>query len=327
MNKKVIKCRICGNEDAKQVFVAKEKHFGLNDEFIYFDCLNCETLQIEEIPADMSKYYPGGYYSKINMPGNSIKSLIKKSWYQSYSPPNKTLGYLLKLFLGALPFTEWLNRIQVGLNDPILDVGSGAGNILYHLNLAGFDNLTGIDPFIDESLTYSSELRIIKSNLEELIEQHMKFKLILFNYSFEHIANPIEIFQRSRYLQNRNDNLIIRIPVHNSYAWKKYGTDWANLDAPRHFHIFSEKSISILAENSGYNITKVVYDSTDFQFWLSILYQNNIPYTATKFGSKNPMKDFRHIVSRKESRVFKKLAHELNQQKEGDQVTFYLKSI
>ncbi len=63
---KKIECRICSNKDEKQIFVAKEKHFGLNDEFIYFECPNCETLQIEEIPADMSKYYPDGYIQNLS---------------------------------------------------------------------------------------------------------------------------------------------------------------------------------------------------------------------------------------------------------------------
>ncbi len=228
---------------------------------------------------------------------------------------------------GKLPFTSWFGEITINLDDPILDIGSGTGNILYHLNLAGFNKLTGIDTFINKDITYSDELKIIKGSLEDLIEENLKFKLILYSYSFEHLPNPLETIRRSRKLQDKGDDMIIRIPVSNSFAWKKHGTNWANLDAPRHFHIFSEKAMSLMAGKSGYKIDNIVYDSTSFQFWLSILYQNNIPYTATKFGSKNPMKDFRHLVSRKESRVFKKLAHELNQRKEGDQATFYLKAI
>ena len=326
MGTKIIKCRICGNEDEKQIFHAKDNHFGLDEEFIYFECPNCETLQIGEIPQDMSKYYPEGYYSKFVLSSNPIKTFLKRMWYRSYSSQFNLSNYLMKMIKGKLPFTSWLGEITINLNDPILDIGSGTGNLLYHLNLAGFNDLTGIDPFINESLTYSKELRIIKGNLEDLIEQNLKYKLLLFNYSFEHIANPLETLRNSRKLQNRNDDLIIRIPVSNSYAWKKYGTNWANLDAPRHFHIFSEKSMSLLAEKSGYKIDKIVYDSDDFPFWLSTLYQNNIPFTATEFGSKNPMKDFRHLVSRKESRAFKKLARELNQRKEGDQATFYLRA-
>jgi 2-polyprenyl-3-methyl-5-hydroxy-6-metoxy-1,4-benzoquinol methylase len=324
MSKKKFKCRICGNDDEKNVYVANEKHFGIGDKFNYIDCRACETLQIENIPEDMSKYYPEGYYSKFVIESNPFKSFIKKMWYHSYSSPFNPFAFKLRMILGKVPFSKWLDEIDVSLNDPILDVGSGSGNLLYHFNLAGFTNLTGIDPYIENDITYSNQLKILKADLNDLQKMNKKFKLITFNYSFEHLAKPLKTLQQSRQLQEIGDKLILRIPVHNSFAWKQYGTDWANLDAPRHFHIFSEKSISLLSKKSGYKVIKVIYDSTSFQFYLSILYQNNIPYTATEFGSKSPLKDFRHLVSRKDERNFKKLAKELNKQKKGDQATFYL---
>lgn len=320
-------CRICGNRGEKKSFIAKDNHFGLEDEFVYLECPECGTMQIETIPEDMSRYYPDGYYSKFSINSNPLKDFIKKQWYKSYTSKMNPFPLFLKLLLGDLPFNSWLNKINVKLDNAILDVGSGTGNLLYHLNLAGFKNLTGLDPYIDENIIYSEELRIIKGGIEDLAVKNLKFNLILFNYSFEHIANPLEILQNARQLQNAGDNIIIRIPVAASYAWKKYGSYWANLDAPRHFHIFTERAMRLLAAKSGYEIKEIVYDSTDFQFYLSELYKNNIPYTATKFGSKNPMKYFRHIVSKKDSKNFKKQAEELNLRKEGDQATFYLKAI
>jgi len=315
---------MCGNDSEKKTFITKDNHFGLSDEFIYFECPECETLQIDSIPEDMSKYYPEGYYSKFSLKDNPMKDFIKKQWYKSYYIKCHPLPKLLKLIFGDLPFNSWLKEIKVTLNDAILDVGSGSGNLLYHLNLAGFSNLTGIDPYIDRNIIYSNELKIVKGNLDDLVDMNLKYEVILFNYSFEHISNPLDTLKKARQLQNSGNNLILRIPVSNSYAWKKYGTYWANLDAPRHFHIFSEKAISVLARQSGYKIEKFVYDSTDIQFYLSELYKNGIPYTATKFGSKNPMKDFRHIVSKKDMRKFKTLSKELNKLKEGDLATFYL---
>lgn len=305
---------------------AKDNHFGLDDEFVYFECPDCGTLQIETIPEDMSRFYPDSYYSKFSISSNPFIDFIKNQWYKSYTSKIKPFPMLLKLLFGDLPFTSWLNKIDVKLGDAILDVGSGTGNLLYHLNLAGFYNLTGIDPYIDENIIYSEKLRIIKGNIEDLAAKNLKFNLILFNYSFEHIANPEDTLKNVRKLQDSGNNVIIRIPVAGSYAWKKYGAYWANLDAPRHFHIFSERAIELLAQKAGYQVENCIYDSTDFQFYLSELYKNNIPYTATKFGSKNPMKDFRHIVSRKDSRRFKKLAEDFNKSKVGDQATIYLKA-
>jgi hypothetical protein len=36
---------------------------GLGEAFDYLECPVCGSLQIAEIPADLSRYYPADYYS------------------------------------------------------------------------------------------------------------------------------------------------------------------------------------------------------------------------------------------------------------------------
>ena len=126
-------------------------------------------------------------------------------------------------------------------------------------------------------------------------------------------------------LLNDDGTLLIRIPVTGSYVWEKYGTDWVQLDAPRHLFIHSKQSMAILAEQTDFKIEKIIYDSTDFQFWGSILYSNNIPLTATKLFSSDPMRDFRHLISKEEMKYFAEHAEKLNKESRGDQASFYLK--
>ena len=56
-------CRICTNSDSNKTYLVKEMMFGLGDEFTYFECPACGCLQIAEMPQDMTRYYPDGYYS------------------------------------------------------------------------------------------------------------------------------------------------------------------------------------------------------------------------------------------------------------------------
>lgn len=37
--------------------------FGSRDKFDYLECARCDCLQIEEVPADLSQYYPANYYA------------------------------------------------------------------------------------------------------------------------------------------------------------------------------------------------------------------------------------------------------------------------
>ena len=61
-----MKCKICHNDERNKVIVAKEKMFGIGEEFKYLECSNCGCLQIIEIPENMDKYYPRNYYSYKN---------------------------------------------------------------------------------------------------------------------------------------------------------------------------------------------------------------------------------------------------------------------
>lgn len=56
-------CRICGNAHQNQRFAAREMMFGSRDKFDYLECARCDCLQIEEVPADLSQYYPANYYA------------------------------------------------------------------------------------------------------------------------------------------------------------------------------------------------------------------------------------------------------------------------
>src|SRR6478609_9592522 len=56
-------CRICGNIEGNIIFQTKEMMFGFRDPFNYVECKECGTVQIEEIPGNIEKYYPDNYYS------------------------------------------------------------------------------------------------------------------------------------------------------------------------------------------------------------------------------------------------------------------------
>lgn len=327
MNQKTTECRICGHKSQQDVIRAKEKHFGTFDEFEYFNCSNCDTLQIIEIPQNLSEYYPDNYYSKLMSKNSFLKDFLKKSWFRHSVGNSNIIGSIIESRRGKPYFYEWLKYIKLNHDSSILDVGSGIGHLLADLELAGFKDLTGVDPYLEKTIIYNDKRRVIKSSLIELLNDNITYDFIMFNYSFEHLTEPGIELKNARKLQNLNGKLMIRIPVNNSYVWENYHTDWVQLDAPRHLQILSDKSMELLAHNAGYKIEKIIYDSTDFQFWGSELFKHNIPLTATRLGSKNPMEDFRDIISEEKSREFIALTEKLNNENRGDQATFFMKAI
>ena len=89
-------------------------------------------------------------------------------------------------------------------------------------------------------------------------------------------------------LLSDNGVCLLRIPVKSDYIWQRYGVDWVQLDAPRHFFLHTMRSLRLLAEKSGLRIEDSVFDSTEFQFWGSEQYNKDIPLRAQNSYYVNP---------------------------------------
>ena len=295
--------------------------FGFRDEFEYYECSSCKCLQIKSIPKEISKYYPAEYYSfnsdkrkKDNFIIKFIKLLIGK-----ISIETKTLGKnnLLLKKLG-LSFLEVVKEANINFNSKILDVGSGDGEKLNKLASAGFKNLTGIDPFIEQNIFYDNNVKIYKKEIAEVKE---KFDMVMLNHAFEHMDHPEQKLKEINELLKPSSTLIIRIPVADSFAWNNYGTNWVNLDAPRHFYLHTYESIKILADKTNLEIQNVTYDSDECQFWVSEQYAKDIPM----HDENSYYKENKSLFTKEQIKNYKTQAKELNQNGEGDKACFYLK--
>ncbi|MHA1284390.1 MAG: class I SAM-dependent methyltransferase [Promethearchaeota archaeon] len=299
--------------------------FGFNDAFIYFQCSKCGCLQIEKEPLNINKYYPNTYYSYHFNPSNITKSrirwLIKKGLYYSFwlnfGPFSKILSPIYNLVPDE--YFKILSKLRLTLNTRILDVGCGAGSLLYKLREIGYKNLLGIDPYIDEDIEYDNGLCIKKIDISKVQE---KWDLIMFHHSLEHIYDQHLTFKCIYKLLSNNGICIIRIPIVSSFAWNYYKSNWVQLDPPRHFYLHSIDSIKFIAQKYRLNIFKIIYDSRDFQFWGSEQYIQNIPLRSEKSYSVNKKNS---IFTDLKIKKFKKLALILNKQGMGDQAIFYLR--
>lgn len=205
----------------------------------------------------------------------------------------------------------WLRKNLVSLNSKILDVGSGNGILLEEMKEYGFSNLTGIDPF-GENKKIDPYLKLFKTDIHSLEDDN--FDMIMYHHSFEHVQDPVAELKSIFNKLNNNGNLILRIPVCDSYAFRKYQQNWVQLDAPRHYYLHTEKSMQILAENTGFRIESIEYDSNSFQFTGSECYVRGLQADAQN-----------EIFSKEEISQFEEQSIKLNEKSDGDSACFYLK--
>jgi len=310
-----MKCRICGSDEQTEVYYVREMMLGLRKMFPYFKCHDCGCLQLNDIPADMSEFYPADYYCYSLEGKSSLRRSLRKI-RDKYVVSG--VGFIGKILYMILPDETLRMYSGVSRESRILDVGCGSGNQIRRLKDTGFKNLSGIDPYIPESILYSDGSTVEKKKLIEVVG---KWDLITYHHSFEHLAYPLEELKKVSDLLSDNGSCLIRIPVVDSFAWNKYGTDWVQIDAPRHVFIYSVNSFEMLAQNAGFKIVKTEYDSTAFQFWGSEQYKMDIPLYDKRSYSVNPGKSF---FTNAQIDGYKAKAKSLNNVRMGDQAAFWL---
>lgn len=314
-------CKICNNSINNTSFKVREMMIGLREEFNYFQCSECECLQILDVPDNMDKFYPSNYYSfnqKL-----LIKNTRLKKWLAyhraNYALFNKGIIGMFLNYLHPNPIFRLISTTNINVNSRVLDIGCGSGNILYAMKHSGMNNIKGIDPYIKEDIKYDNGLIIEKISIND---EKQKWDLIMLHHVLEHMDNQKEVIKSIHDKLFDDGTCIIRIPTVSSHAWNKYKTNWVSLDAPRHFYLHSIKSFKILIESQGFYIDRIVFDSTSFQFWASEQYIQDIPLMDARSYSEQPKNS---IFDLKAMESFNKMAHDLNKENNGDQFVAFLK--
>lgn len=206
---------------------------------------------------------------------------------------------------------RWFKKTKVSFDSAILDVGCGNGKLIHRMRRDGFNNLLGADPYIAEDIRIAIGCFVVKKDISEL---EGAFDLVMLHHSFEHMAQPLRVLEKLHELVKPTGHALIRIPVAGCFAWRHYGVNWYQLDAPRHLHLHTDKSMRMLADKAGFEVADVEFDSTESQFLNSELYVRNL---SLKDRKDNPF-------SQREVKKYRARAIELNRLGQGDQACFYL---
>lgn len=318
-NKNRFTCKICKRHMCAEIIKAKEMMMGLKDVFYYARCASCGSLSMLNVPKDLSKYYPKEYSRPYNLV-SSLKLYSSMVLYRIFA--TKAEGLVNRIIPSGNGIISNLNSIRMLLkisgrhsykNLSLLDIGARTGDFLKKLQLMDFKELEGIDPFIEKPIKFG-KVRIAKTDIFHI---NRKFDFIVMNHSIEHVKDPLRVLHKLRKLVKNGSVVLIRTPVADSYAFRKYRENWNGLDPSRHLVIFTRKSMRIAARKEHFDVVKEISDTVGNNFVVSEMYKRGIPLWQTK----------QHVFNSKHISQFDRLAVRLNSENRGDTVAFYLKAI
>lgn len=242
-------CLICGSSQTHEAHKAKDRMFGGDKNFNYYDCDRCFVCFLYPQPSfeELKKYYPSSkYYSYADNGKKDFFGIIRSYLIRTYYKKN----FFSKLFSAVVTNVPAIPSLPIGR---ILDVGCGSGETLALLKEVGWD-VYGVD--IDSRAIQIAKRRGITAKVGgyKEIEYFPKnyFDAIRLYHVIEHIDNPSRVLQLIYSRLKPGGQLIIGTPNYNSIVRKIFGSYWYNLDAPRHLFLFSSENLIKLGEKSGF---------------------------------------------------------------------------
>ena len=237
-------CLLCGSH-ARHLFSSKD-HFEL------WWCDACEfgRLQGDFTPEQVAGFYSEDYYTH-------------KSGGKSFGPLSFRDKLLLR-FAWSCDQGKDFDPSELTLGKTVCDIGCGNGDVLRKFKAAGYSTV-GIDP--DRSARKAAaDAGTIYAGTAEDMPTIGPFDVVLMSHVLEHCIDPAKAVSNAASLLASDSTLVIEVPNNAALGFRWLGPRWPWTDIPRHLSFFTDRSLSLLLERSGLEITKTFYTGYARQF-------------------------------------------------------------
>lgn len=234
-------CCVCGANDAAKIGAGFDYEYATSaNEFSAVKCNVCELVYLNPRPdvSEFATIYPENYHAF------------------DFAEEDYGVVYKIRSRLEAKRLLSWCEDLPK--NARILDVGCGDGFHLKLLKEYGEKSwqLEGVD--LDEravSMAEKSDLKVHLGTIEELNLPENSYDLAFMIQTIEHVENPESVLSAVRKVLKTGGKLVIVTDNTDSIDFGLFKKNyWGGYHFPRHWNLFNRKSLTKLAEKSGFEI-------------------------------------------------------------------------
>lgn len=236
-------CVYCGSKEFRTLHPGRDRLHGLEGKFSVDSCAACGLISVHPrlTLAEVDKYYPTNYVSYPT----AIED--EKSWLKRM---DRTYGREKRCHAVMK---------RCGNTGRILDIGCATGIFLHGMKQHGWE-CYGIEPsaFAAQYAHERFQLNVFQGYLEESSFPEASFDVVSMWDVLEHVADPASTLAQIARLLKPDGWLVLTMP--NADAWERhiFGENWVGWDVPRHFNIFTPKTITNQLNPSNFAVREIV---------------------------------------------------------------------
>ena len=237
-SEEAVPCPICHSERTRFLFEGWDLTFGHPDSEFVYQCRDCDhvfvagTLTPEQLTDMYTNYYPRSTFNVEN--------------YQPYKEK--------KGFFYWLDGEEGHAYRHVPKNVRVLDICCGYCETLGYHKARGCE-VYGVEA--DENARKIADrygFNVHIGLFDPSQYEPESFDYVTMDQVLEHLVEPQKTFQEIHSVLKPGGKFIASVPNLTAFGRYFFGRYWSGWHLPYHRHFFTRKSISILAERSGFAI-------------------------------------------------------------------------
>ena len=249
-------CPLCGRDGTLLQDGLQDRIFDAPGSWAHRFCAACEHAWLDPRPiaSDITRLYATYFTHDTTHIDDHRLGRIAQWSLGSYGYRNSSAApeWVLRVTpglrdLGAGEF-YWLTAVP---NGRLLDVGCGSGLFLARMRELGWQ-VSGIEPD-PQAARIGRELRgldIRDHAIDDL--QPGSFDAVTLHHVIEHVPDPLATLAGVRRLIRPRGQLVVVTPNTRSIGRRIFQRNWIHWDPPRHLHLFSSRSLALVAQRAGF---------------------------------------------------------------------------
>jgi SAM-dependent methyltransferase len=266
-------CLACGSAGKPLYVDLSDRLFSAPGRWTLVRCIaaDCGLLWLNPLPleGEIGRAYRDYYTHDESETRPSRVSAVLRGMEQAYlhtrygyhsglSFQQRLLGWLIFLSPGyAAELDLAVMWLQASRRGRLLDIGSGSGWLVEHLNTLGW-RAEGLD--FDPHAVEKARLRGLTVHLGDLASQRFPdgaFDVVSLCHSLEHVHDPLSWLVEIRRVLRPGGCVTIATPNSAALGQRVFGANWLGLDPPRHLQLFNIATMRRLLDKAGFSKASV----------------------------------------------------------------------